>query len=134
MKQEEESYIRRTLCLNCYVEQFFPQCSPFRKESLEKKDPKAHVMILYVQGVSKIVARILSHLDVKVHMKPKHTLRSILSRPKDQIPNADKLNVIYQTGCHDCDASYVGETSRTLKTHLSEHKKGVEKADFLALS
>ena len=66
-------------------------------------------------------------------MKPKHSLRSNLSHPKDQIPDADKSNVINKIGCHDCDASYVGETSRALKTRLSEHKNAVEKADFLAL-
>ena len=46
-------------------------------------------MILYIQSISEAVARILSHLDAKVHMKPKHILRRILSRPKEQIPGAD---------------------------------------------
>ena len=88
-------------------------------------------MIPYIQGVSEAVARRLSHLDVKVHMKPKHTLRSILSHQKIKFRmQADKFNVKYKIGYCDCDASNVGETSRALKTHLSEHKKTVEKADF----
>ena len=76
------------------------------------------------------MAKIQSHLDVKVHMKPKHSLRSFLSHPKDQIQDADKSNVIYKIGCHDCDARYIGVTSRALKTRLSEHKEVDEKAYF----
>lgn len=91
---------------------------------------KLSVSIHMSKDVSEAVARILSHLDVKVHMKPKHTLRSILSHAKDQIPEADKSNVIYKIGGRDRDASYVGKTSSALKTRLSEHKKAVEKADF----
>ena len=75
------------------------------------------------------VARILSHLDVKVDMKPKHTLRSILSLPKDQIPDAHKSNVLYKIGCRDCDASYVSETSNALETCLSKYKKALEETD-----
>ena len=54
-------------------------------------------------------------------MKPFRTLRKILSHPKDCIPDDDKSNVMYKINCRDCDASYVGETGRALKTHVSEH-------------
>ena len=66
-------------------------------------------------------------------MKPMHTLRNILSHPKDRVPDVDKSNVVHKIGCHDCNVSYVGETGRALKARLSEHRKAVEDADFLAL-
>ena len=60
--------------------------------------------------------------DVKVHMKPKHTLRSFLSYPKDQIPNADSSKVIYKVSCRDCDASYSTDLMQSItQTHLSLH-------------
>ena len=69
-----------------------PWCSPGRKESLEKNDPKAHTTIPYVQGILETVAKRLSHLDIEVHMKAKHTLRSILSHPKPQISGCRQID------------------------------------------
>ena len=57
-------------------------------------------------------------------------MRSILSHPKDRVTGADKSNVVHKIGCRGCDASYVGETGRALRTHVFEHRKTVEKADF----
>ena len=56
----------------------------------------------------------------------------ILSHPKDRIPDDDKSSVVYKINCCDCDASYVGETGRALKTHVSEHRRAMEKRDFSA--
>ena len=95
------------------------------------EDPRSHVTILYIQGVSEAVTRILSDINVQVYMKPFRTLRRILSRPKDRIPDDDKSNVVYKINCRNCDASYVGETKRALKTCVSEHRRAVEKMDFL---
>ena len=39
---------------------------------------------------------------------------------------------LYKINCHDCDASYVGETGRALKTRVSEHRRAMEKRDFSA--
>ena len=63
----------------------------------------------------------MSELDARVYMKPIYTLRSILSYSKDWVPGKDKSNVVYKIGCRGCDASYVSETGRALRSHLSEH-------------
>ena len=33
----------------------------------------------------------------------------------------DRTNVVYKTRCKDCEACYIGETKRTLKTRIKEH-------------
>ena len=101
-------------------------------DTYSKGDPRSHVTIPHIQGVSEAVTRILSDINVQVHMKPFRTLRRILSHPKDCIPNDDKPNVVYKINCRDYDASYVGEMGRALKTRTSEHHKAVEKMDFSA--
>ena len=65
-------------------------------------------------------------------MKPFRTLRRILSHPKDCIPDDDKSSVVYKINCRDCDARYVGETGRALKTCMSKHRRAVKKMDFSA--
>ena len=51
-------------------------CSPSRKE---KDDPRSRVTIPYIQGVSEAVTRILSDINVQVHMKPFRTPSSSYS-------------------------------------------------------
>ena len=108
--REERSYVKETLHQNGYPERFLllSQHSPSRKDEEEKNDPRSHITISYIQGVSEAVTRILSNIDVQVHMKPFRTLRKILSYPKDHIPDDDKSSIVYKINCCDCDASYVG--------------------------
>ena len=122
--------MKETLHQNGYPECFLsPQCSPSRKDREEKDDPRSRVTIPYIQGVSEAVTRILSDINVQVHMKPFRTLRRILSHPKDRISD-DKSSIVYKINCRDCDASYVGEMGRALKTRMLEHCRAVEKMDF----
>ena len=119
--------MKETLQQNGYLERFLsPQCSLSRKDR-EKDDPRSCVTIPYIQGVSEAVTRILSDINVQVHMKPFRTLRRILSHPKDRIPDDEKSSVVYKINCCDCDASYVGETGRALKTCVLEHRRAMEK-------
>ena len=61
----------------------------FYNRNTEKKDPRAHTTIPYVQGFSDAAARILPDLDVRVHMKPWCTLGSILLHSTDQVSDAN---------------------------------------------
>ena len=63
--------MKETLQQNDYSSRFLcPQCSPPRKDREEKDDPRSHVTIPYIQGVSETVNRILSDINVQVHMSP----------------------------------------------------------------
>ena len=61
--------------------------------------------------------------NITAHAKPHTTIRSILVAPKDKDNPQDKCGVVYQLTCHDCEASYIGETERALKQRLKEHHK-----------
>jgi len=44
---------------------------------------------------------------------------------KDVLPVLSRSNVVYQINCRDCDSSYVGQTKRTLRTRVNEHRNHV---------
>jgi len=37
-----------------------------------------------------------------------------------------KSNVVYKIGCNNCDATYVGQTKRQLRTRIKEHKNNIK--------
>ena len=57
------------------------------------------------------------------------TMRQALVRVKNRIPPEKKKDVVYEVQCSKCDEVYVGETGRTLKKRISEHKQGVKRCD-----
>jgi len=46
---------------------------------------------------------------------------------KDVLPVSSRFNVVYRINCLDCDASYVGQTKRTLNTRVNEHKSHIRR-------
>ena len=40
-----------------------------------------------------------------------------------------KKDIIYEVPCQDCNMKYIGETKRTMKKRLTEHRYAVKKGD-----
>ena len=51
---------------------------------------------------------------------------------KNRVPE-EKKAVVYQVPCKDCHQLYTGESKRTLKVRLAEHKRAVQKSDGIAV-
>ena len=66
---------------------------------------------------------------VKAIFKPQSTLKQLLVKVKQKMPEEKKKEVVYQVLCKDCSKVYTGEIKRTLKTRISEHKQAVKKGD-----
>ena len=47
---------------------------------------------------------------------------SIMNRAKDNIRAQEDPGVVYAVGCTECEQVYVGETNRTAKQRIKEHK------------
>ena len=87
---------------------------------------KRFTSIPYVQGVSESISRILTQVGNGVALKPHHTLSSLFRKPKDAINFAQKRGLVYQISCRDCNAVYVGETERSVRTRKREHADAVK--------
>ena len=48
---------------------------------------------------------------------------------KLHIPEEKKKGIVNQVLCNDCDGVYTGESKRTLKVRLTEHKRAVVGSD-----
>ena len=45
---------------------------------------------------------------------------------KDKSDKWDQTGVVYKFTCKNCPATYIGETKRSLKTRINEHKKNIK--------
>ena len=50
------------------------------------------------------------------------SLNSIIKLGKDFTEKWQQTNIVYSFKCHNCPAIYIGETKRSLKTRINEHK------------
>ena len=84
------------------------------------------VVLPYVQGVSEKIGRILKQQKVKVAYKPQLTINSLFPRPKERDDSdRQKSGIVYKINCTQCNFVYYGQTERSLKTRIAEHKKAV---------
>ena len=72
------------------------------------------------------ISRILTQVGIGVALKPHHTLSSLFRKPKDVINFEQKRGLVYQISCRDCNAVYVGETGRSVRTRKREHVDAVK--------
>ena len=61
--------------------------------------------------------------------KPTNKLKSMFTKHKDQLDSLDRHNVVYMIPCQDCDKVYIGETSKTIKSRITEHKNAIKRQD-----
>ena len=84
----------------------------------------------YVHVVSKSLRRTLTPLGIRTYFKPHKTIRQMLCKPKDPIPDLQQSGIVYRIPCSKCLASYIGQTGRRLEQRVKEHKRSVAQADF----
>ena len=58
--------------------------------------------------------------------KTNHTLSSFFRKPKDALNFEQKRGLVYQVSCRDCNAVYVGETGRSIRTRKREYADAVK--------
>ncbi|XP_018373120.1 PREDICTED: uncharacterized protein LOC108767647 [Trachymyrmex cornetzi] len=67
----------------------------------------------------------LNRDDLKVSFFSSNKINKFVRVHKDRIPDEVKNDVVYKISCNDCNATYVGQTSRQLKTRIYEHRNHI---------
>ena len=89
-------------------------------QAIKRKYP---VVLPYVKGVTKQLRRVFRSFDVPTYFKLSNTLWQLLVQPKDKLDKGNVVGPVYHISCDDCDAIYVVETGRALKTRFSENRR-----------
>ena len=76
---------------------------------------------LLSSDISEICKRFYPQLDVKIIFKNSFSVSSFFNY-KDKVLPLVQSSLVYKYSCGQCDATYIGETSRHLKTRLAEHR------------
>ena len=91
--------------------------------------PVTTVTIPYMKGTSESISRILQPYNIRVAHKPTTTLRHFLTNVKDKDEPNNRQGAVYKIKCSDCQASYIGETGRSLNGILTGHKRVTRNGD-----
>ena len=80
----------------------------------------------YIRELSEKIKKVWTPLGVKPVFTPRKTPKRELLQVKNRTPELKQIGVVYKIPCKDCPEVYVGETKRTLKVRLSEHRQVVK--------
>ena len=128
---EEEKRVTDALRGNDYPSGFIQKhtITSRRREGVEIERPKTTLTLPYIRGLSEAIRRVLTPLGVKLVLRPLRTLRQMLVHPKDPVPIEERKGVVYSIPCVECSSVYIGQTGRSLKQRISEHRRALKNGD-----
>ena len=131
-REKEKKHVAQALHNNGYprslvARDWHPSTSP--PCDLDEDVPKATVTLPYIRHLSECIRRILTPLGIRTCFRPHCTLRQSLVRVKDPTPAPQRTGVVYRIPCGNCPKVYIGQTSRTLKHRLTEHKRALRSGE-----
>jgi len=78
-------------------------------------------VIPYIKKISESVTAIIDQSKYIISYRVLNNLGKFIKVHKDSNNLFNNNNVVYEISCSDCNASYVGQTKRQLKTRIKEH-------------
>jgi len=95
--------------------------------NLDAASKKEFFTIPYVKSISESFKPIINKFGFHIAYSVPNTLRSIIKCGKDELDSMSHHGVVYKISCHDCEASYIGQTKRQLRTRIKEHNSDIKK-------
>jgi len=88
---------------------------------MDTDNNKKIVVFPYIKKISESIADKIDNSKFVKGYRILNNLSNFIKVHKDVNSHDTNNNVIYKVHCRDCDASYVGQTKRQLKTRIREH-------------
>lgn len=76
----------------------------------------------YIEHLTDRLAPLFKDLNIKIAKRQVKPLSSIFTKTKTPLTKDEAYDVVYKIPCQDCELSYIGQTSRNLKSRLTSHK------------
>jgi len=94
------------------------------EKDLEKVDRKL-IVFPYIKNISETIYSSINKKEYMIGYRILNKLTAFIKRHKDKNTLETNNNIVYKISCKNCNASYVGQTRRQLKTRISEHIKNI---------
>ncbi len=123
LRDAEFGLLLNHMCLNGYKKRFIHKLIKKHQQHRQACPDNwgSAVALPYIEGKSEAIRRVLNRVGIKATFTSNNTIGRDLTRLKDSVPNRNLGDLIYRINCLDCEASYVGETSRPVSTRAREH-------------
>ncbi|XP_072380769.1 uncharacterized protein [Diabrotica undecimpunctata] len=118
---------RHSLTDNSQV-QGHPDISIGTPENDSHSVPSSHIRyysLPYFPHLTEKLAKLLTLATVKIGVKNVRSVGKLFSKTKTPLNPLEKINVVYNIPCMDCNLCYIGQTRRSLKGRLTSHKSDI---------
>ena len=125
----ERKHVQNVLMANGYPRRAAMKKQKRRRDAHWSGRPKARVFLPYIKGLSEKIGRACRPLGIQTTFSSRNTLRRSLTKVKETHSMMDVKGVVYSIPCAECSSVNVGETGRTLKVRMAEHRRAVKNMD-----
>jgi len=100
----------------------------YKGQHVAEKQSTSYFTIPYVAGIANKFIQYFKNITFcKLAFSCYNKLNRYIKVHKDALPITSLTNVVYQIDCLDCDATYVGQTKRSLHIRVSEHRNHIRR-------
>ena len=98
--------------------------------NIQEEEIRISINLLHVEGTSEKLRGILRSHRIRSTFYTENTLHKLLCKPKDQVVTEYKNSIVCQIDCSNCEAVYLSESKRSLKSCSDEHKRSARNCDY----
>ena len=121
-------FIKQLLVNNWYSAEFIDKHMKMRLQNIYQNHIPIHnvnrikrIILPFTKQIDNELRKALNQLYICPVYKTINKFNCLIKLGKDKCQLSEQTNVAYKIKCKTCDASYVGQTSHSLKTRSKEH-------------
>jgi len=90
-----------------------------------KVENRRMIVFLYMKDISETINSSIDKREYMIGYRILNKLTAFVKRHKDKNMLEVNNNIVYKIFCNNCNASYVGQTKKQLRTRINEQVKNI---------